>query len=398
MKKIIFGTAIVLASAIIYASGVSGGGSGGGGSAAWGGITGTLSNQTDLNTSLSGKLGTSDNAATATALASNPAACSANQYVTDIAANGTLTCAAASASYPLTANDTPSVTAPSYSFANGGSGHDLNNSRNGMYLDNDGNGNGVAISSDGVRVARFSEFMTGYAASPGLLLGNGANAVSLAMDCLNGAACSIYFNPGAVTWELGPSASGGSNAFTLYNGSVGTVFEFNSNTSKMNLKTGQSSSTTGGVGSRLKVDSTAVGNVGTGPDVLQTYTVPASVLTNTNDSLEWRAFGTSTSGTYTVACKFGGTPSAGGTTLVSTGSVAFASGNWEASGTIIRTGAATQIATSQIKVNGVVDINTYSTPTETLSGTVALYCYADGVASNDDVISKGLTVNWFPAN
>ena len=38
------------------------------------------------------------NASTATALASNPSACSAGQYVTDIAANGTLTCSAPSGS------------------------------------------------------------------------------------------------------------------------------------------------------------------------------------------------------------------------------------------------------------------------------------------------------------
>jgi hypothetical protein len=86
-------------------------GSGGGGT--WGSITGTLSSQTDLQTALnlkaplagptftgtvtgtfSGNLtgAVTGNASTATALAADPAACTAGQYVSDIAANGTLTC------------------------------------------------------------------------------------------------------------------------------------------------------------------------------------------------------------------------------------------------------------------------------------------------------------------
>lgn len=65
----------------------------GGGSAAWGAISGTLSDQTDLQSALDGKLAVGGNAATATALAANPADCSAGQYATAAAANGDLTCA-----------------------------------------------------------------------------------------------------------------------------------------------------------------------------------------------------------------------------------------------------------------------------------------------------------------
>jgi hypothetical protein len=79
-----------------------------GGGATWGAITGTLSDQTDLQTALDGKAAsahthvdadipntiTIDLAATATALAANPTDCSANQFATAIAASGALTCAA----------------------------------------------------------------------------------------------------------------------------------------------------------------------------------------------------------------------------------------------------------------------------------------------------------------
>lgn len=69
----------------VWAAGASGG--------TWGSITGTLSSQTDLQSALDGKLSTSGNAATATALAANPTDCSAGQYASAIAANGNLTCA-----------------------------------------------------------------------------------------------------------------------------------------------------------------------------------------------------------------------------------------------------------------------------------------------------------------
>ena len=64
-----------------------------GGGGTWGSITGTLSSQTDLQSALNGKLATGGTAAAATALAANPADCSANQFATAIAANGDLTCA-----------------------------------------------------------------------------------------------------------------------------------------------------------------------------------------------------------------------------------------------------------------------------------------------------------------
>lgn len=87
----------------------------GGGAGAWGSITGTLSAQTDLQSALDAKLGTSGNAASATilqtarningvafngsanitvtaSLPANPTPCGAGLVVTDVAADGTLTC------------------------------------------------------------------------------------------------------------------------------------------------------------------------------------------------------------------------------------------------------------------------------------------------------------------
>lgn len=92
-----------------------------GGDAEWGGITGTLSAQTDLQSALDGKISTGGLAGSATVLAtpraingvnfdgsaeititanlpSNPTACTSGQFASDIAADGTLTCGTPSGS------------------------------------------------------------------------------------------------------------------------------------------------------------------------------------------------------------------------------------------------------------------------------------------------------------
>lgn len=80
----------------------------GSGVASASGVTATtltyLDATSSIQTQLDGKLGTSDNAATATALAANPSDCGANTYATTIAANGDLTCAQVSLSAGVTGN------------------------------------------------------------------------------------------------------------------------------------------------------------------------------------------------------------------------------------------------------------------------------------------------------
>lgn len=148
---------------------------------------------------------------------------------------------------------------------------------------------------------------------------------------------------------------------------------------------------------RKKVDTTAVGNVGAGADDLISYTVPASTLAANKESIEWKAFGTfGATTTATITCNYGGT------TLVTLSSAsAINNDSWEASGTIIRTGAATQVATSKIlaSLNGTVTTKqSYTAPTETLSGTVVLKCTGNSSnAADNDIVQKALTVNVYPA-
>lgn len=65
---------------------------------------GYLDATSSVQTQLNGKLSTSGNAATASALAANPSDCSANNYATTIAANGDLTCSQVSLSAGVTGN------------------------------------------------------------------------------------------------------------------------------------------------------------------------------------------------------------------------------------------------------------------------------------------------------
>ncbi len=76
-----------------------------GGGGAWGTITGTLSDQTDLQGALDGKLGVAGNAATATALAANGANCSAGSFPLGVSASGASeTCTALPTTIAGTAN------------------------------------------------------------------------------------------------------------------------------------------------------------------------------------------------------------------------------------------------------------------------------------------------------
>lgn len=109
-------------------------------------------------------------------------------------------------------------------------------------------------------------------------------------------------------------------------------------------------------------------------DALGTKTIDASTLVNTGDSIIIYAAGVfaSNANNKGLSLVFGST------TLVATGTITGPNGStWEIEACVYRTGAATQRAVGRIRINpGIgstpLQVNLYTAPTETLSGTVAI--------------------------
>lgn len=143
------------------------------------------------------------------------------------------------------------------------------------------------------------------------------------------------------------------------------------------------------VGGTLKVDTTAVGNVGVGEDDLITYSVPASTLGTNGDFIEFDMAGTfaANANSKRVRIKFGAT------TLFDTTALIFNGVDWRAQGKIIRTGAATQkaICTFTTASTLLTQLTDYTTPAETLSGAVTLKATGEAT-SNNDVVQEFLTI------
>jgi hypothetical protein len=167
---------------------------------------------------------------------------------------------------------------------------------------------------------------------------------------------------------------------------------------KANLQQGQSTST-GGVGCTVNVNTTSAGNgADTTEDNLMTYSVPASTLGTNNDVLEFHAFGTTANNadTKTIRAYFGATK------LIDSGSLVLTNGSWEIRGKVIRTGATAQIAVAAIDTNSAAVLgafNTYTTPAETLANAITLkFTGQAGTANANDIVQTGLVVEWKSSN
>ena len=121
------------------------------------------------------------------------------------------------------------------------------------------------------------------------------------------------------------------------------------------------------VGTTLTSSVTSTGNTAGVDTNLFTYSVPASTLAATGDSLEFSVFGTSAAlGSAQVKVKFGST------TFFDSGAMSNISTEWTLNGSIVRTGAATQIASAALLSGSNSTYTGYGTPAETLSGSVTL--------------------------
>lgn len=145
---------------------------------------------------------------------------------------------------------------------------------------------------------------------------------------------------------------------------------------------------------RLNVNTTTVGNVGAGEDDLMSYTLPAAVLANNGEAIEFKRGGTfaASANNKQLRIKYGAT------TIFDTGVLAITSASdWYAEGMIIRTGATTQKAIVTFRCSDVlVTVATdYTTPGETLSGTVVLKATGEATSDND-IVEELCTIDWRP--
>lgn len=143
----------------------------------------------------------------------------------------------------------------------------------------------------------------------------------------------------------------------------------------------------------LTTNFTDVGNVGTGLDDLMSYTIPAGQLATNGDYIQFTMtfIFAANANAKEVKAVYGATTFYASTSQVQNG------GTLEITGTIVRTGAATQRITFSVSTDATlfVDIGSYVTAAETLSGTVVLKGQAECV-SNDDVIQKLQIVRYWP--
>jgi len=166
------------------------------------------------------------------------------------------------------------------------------------------------------------------------------------------------------------------------------------NTTEVILRTLSGTSTSyARVGGTINVNTTAVGNVGAGEDDLITYTIPANTLSTNGDRIQFQMAGTfaANANTKRVRIKFGAT------TLLDTTALIFNGADWSAEGVVVRTGATTQKAFCAFRSGSAVLTSTsdYTTPAETLSGTVVLKATGEAT-SNNDIVEEFHTVEWHP--
>ncbi len=148
------------------------------------------------------------------------------------------------------------------------------------------------------------------------------------------------------------------------------------------------------IGGTINVNTSAVGNVGTGEDNLISYTLPANALTTNGDRLIIRASGTFAANANNKRVKlYFGTQ-----VLFDTTALAFNSGDWCLEAEVIRTGATTQKAWARwISSNTTLGVSMdYTTPAMTLTNSQAIKCTGEAT-SNNDIVQETFSIEYKPA-
>ena len=144
----------------------------------------------------------------------------------------------------------------------------------------------------------------------------------------------------------------------------------------------------------VKTITTTVANIGLTETNLMTETFPASGLAATGDTVEILMFGTTAANanSKTVAAYFGGTK------VVQSAAFTTSAAAWRITGTITRTGAATQVACVTCSVDGATTVTTYTAPTETLSGTITIKATGTAPTANSDITQVFQRTEFKPGN
>lgn len=370
----------------------------GGGGGTWGSITGTLSDQTDLQNALDAKAALSSPALTGTPTAPT-------------ASNGT---------------NTTQIATTAFVLANAGTSADASETTKGIAeLATQTETN---TGTDDARIVtplkllfknrKESTKTTGYTVAQtddqGFLIANSASAIAFDFPSLEAGTIVtiININSGDVTWTNsgGTSFVGGltsmpggtlmavtfryrsTTVIEVLGGAPASVENF-AITGVLSVKAGASAGTIAKVGGSIHTDTTTTGNVGTGEDTLFSYSLPANTLNTNKDSICGFVAGTfaANANNKNVRVKFGGT------TLFATGAVAFNTGDWRIDFEIIRTGAATQKAIARFTSdNTSLDESCdYTTPAETLSGAITILVTGEAT-SNNDVVGEMFSIEFKP--
>lgn len=138
----------------------------------------------------------------------------------------------------------------------------------------------------------------------------------------------------------------------------------------------------------LNCNTTANGNNGAGETTMLSYSLPASTLSTNAESISIKAWGTtaSNSNVKTIKLKFG-------STILVTDSGSFVGDSWLFEATIVRTGATSQDAIAEAKVNGIAPVITHTEPAETLANPITIAITGQGT-SDDDIVAEGLRVEF----
>lgn len=155
------------------------------------------------------------------------------------------------------------------------------------------------------------------------------------------------------------------------------------------------STNTFNTGGTLAVDTTQTGNVGAGEDTLQTYSVPANTLASNGDYIAFRLAGTfaTTANNKRLRVKYGGT-----TIYDSTALAIVATSSWVVSGTVTRTGAATQKCELVLNSSSSTLPATaaYVTAAEALNGPVTFVVTGEATTDND-IVKETFSLQFQPA-